>query len=77
MMSVKATVFRQNLFRYMDECYRSSSPLIIERGRERFVLKPQVVRKPIGSITPRLWIAPDLDSLPDFSPSEWAADDLS
>ncbi len=76
-MTVKATVFRQNLFRYMEECYRTGSPLIIERGRERFLLKPQGARKPVGSVALRPWIAPDLDILPAFSPSEGAPDELS
>ena len=76
-MTIKATVFRQNLFHYMEECYRTASPLVIERGRERFLLKPQGARKPVGSVAPRSWIAPDLDNLPAFSPSEWVPDDLS
>ncbi len=76
-MTVKATAFRQNLFRYMEECYQTGSSLVIERGRERFVLKPQGARKPVGSVAPRPWIAPDLDSLPTISPAEWAPDDLS
>jgi hypothetical protein len=76
-MPVKATVFRQNLFRFLEDCHRTGSPLVIERGRERYVLKPQGTRKPVGCIPPRPWIAPDLDSLPDFSPAEWVSDDLS
>ena len=76
-MTVKATAFRQNLFQYMEECYQTASSLVIERGRERFVLKPQGARKPIGSVAPRPWIAPDLAGLPTFSPAEWVPDDLS
>lgn len=76
-MTVKATSFRQNLFQYMEECYQTGLPIVIERGRERFVLKPQGARKPIGSVAPRPWIAPCLAGLPAFSPAEWVPDDLS
>ncbi len=76
-MTIKATAFRRNLVRYMEECYRTGAPLIIEHGRERFVFKPQGARKPMGSVAPRPWIVPDLDGLPTFSPAEWAPDKLS
>jgi len=70
-MTVKATAFRKNLFRYLDECRDSGSSMYIQRGSDLFRLDPEGTRKPIGSAPPRPGIVDDLDSLPEFSPSEW------
>jgi len=76
-MTVKATQFRKNIFRYLDACQENGSPVIIERGKERFRLQAEGIRKPIGSGIPKPWLIKDPETLPEFSPSEWRHDDLS
>jgi len=76
-MTVKASNFRQNLFRYLDQCRDTGAVMFIERGKDRFRLEPEGIRKPIGSAAPKPSIADDLETLAEFSPSEWMTDDIS
>lgn len=76
-MTVKATQFRKNLFRYLDQCRDTGMVVVIERGGDRFRLKAEGKRKPVGSAAPRPGAADDLYTLPDFSPAEWTDRDFS
>lgn len=76
-MTVRATYFRKNLFRYLDECRDSGDALIIERGKERFHLEAEQPRFRLGALPAKPWVIRDPDSLADFSPAQWRPDDLS
>ena len=76
-MTVKATQFRKNIFRYLDECHDTGGPVIIERGKERFRLQAEGIKKPIGSAVPKPCVIVHPDTLAEYSPSEWRDDDLS
>jgi hypothetical protein len=62
---------------FLATCQESGGQVIIERGKERFRLQAEGIRKRIGSAIPKPHVIVDPDTLSDFSPSEWQTDDLS
>lgn len=76
-MTVKASKFRQNLFHYLDHCRDTGAAVHIQRGKDRFRLVPEGMKKPIGSGTVRLGVADDLETLPEYSPAVWEPRDIS